>query len=279
MWPVSAQGPASVTHPAVRDARRLRRGRGRTEAGRLLVEGPNAVDEALHLLERVFVAAECSARVEATLGRCEAAGVRAMVVTDRALDALTDARTPQGIVGVAVWPRATLASVVGASLLVVLDGVADPGNLGTAVRTADAAGADAVVLTSGSVDPTNAKVVRASAGSVFHLPVVDDVDPDDLASHCREAGMRMVAAAADAARRYDDVSWTGPTAIVFGNEAHGLSTKMVHHVAASVSVPIRRPARLGYRGHAESLNLATTVAVVVYEIARQRGRRHRTWDP
>lgn len=276
---MSAQGPASVTSPVVRDARRLRRRRGRSAAGRLLVEGPNAVDEALHLLERVFVAVQPSARVQATIGRCEAAGVPTMAVTDHALDALADARTPQGIVGVAVWPRATLAALDGASLLVVLDGVADPGNLGTAVRTADAAGADAVVLTSGSVDPTNAKAVRASAGSVFHLPVVGDVDPDDLATHCRQTGVQLVAASADASRYYDGVSWTGPTAIVFGNEAHGLSTKMAHHVAASVSVPIRRPQRPGYRGHAESLNLAMTVAVVVYEIARQRGGRDRTWDP
>lgn len=276
---MSRREPVSVTHPAVRDARRLRRRRGRAETGRLLVEGPNAVDEALHLLEQVFVAAEPSGRVEATIARCRTAGVPIMTVTDRALDALADARTPQGVVGVAVRPPAALHALHAASLLVVLDRVADPGNLGTVVRTADAAGADGIVLTRGSVDPTNAKAVRASAGSVFHLPVVDDVAPDDLAAHCRAADIRMIGASADASTRYDDVSWTGPTAIVFGNEAHGLSTKMVHHVAASVSVPIRRPGRLGYRGHAESLNLATTVAVVVYEIARQRGRRHRTWDP
>lgn len=275
---MSAQGPASVTHPAVRDARRLRRRRGRVETGRMLVEGPNAVDEALHVLEQVFVTAEPSARVEATIARCEKAGLPVVTVTDRALDALADARTPQGVVGVAVRPPAALQALHGASLLVVLDRVADPGNLGTVLRTADAAGADGVVLTRGSVDPTNAKAVRASAGSVFHLPVVDDVAPDDLAAHCRAADIRLVGTAAGAARRYDDVSWTGPTAIVFGNEAHGLSTEMAHHVAAIVSVPIWRAERPGYRGHAESLNLATTAAVVVYEIARQRGGRDRAWD-
>jgi RNA methyltransferase, TrmH family len=275
---VSAQGPASLTHAAVRDARRLRRRRDRVETGRLLVEGPNAVDEALHLLERVFVTATPSARVEATIARCQAAGLPVVPVTDRALAALADARTPQGVVGVAVRPPAALDALRDASLLVVLDRVADPGNLGTVVRTADAAGADGVVLTRGSVEPTNAKAVRASAGSVFHLPVVDDVAPDDLATHCSEAGIRMVGATADAPRRYDDVSWIGPTAIVFGNEAHGLSTEMVQHVVACVSVPIWRPERSGYRGHAESLNLATTAAVVVYEIARQRGGRDRAWD-
>lgn len=275
---MSAREPASVTHPAVRDARRLRRRRGRAETGRLLVEGPNAVDEALHLLERAFVTAAPSDRVEATIARCRAADVPIVTVTDRALDALADARTPQGVVGVAVRPPAGLQALRGASLLVVLDRIADPGNLGTVVRTADAAGADGVVLTRGSVDPTNAKAVRASAGSVFHLPVVDDVAPDDLAALCRAAGIRVVGATADAVRRYDDVSWTGPTAIVFGSEAHGLSTEIAHHVAEHVSVPIWRRERSGYRGHAESLNLATTAAVVVYEIARQRSGRDRAWD-
>lgn len=273
-----AQEPATVTHPTVRDARRLRRRRVRAATGRLLVEGPNAVDEALHLIERVFVAAAPSARVTLTVERCASAGLPITTVTGDALDALSDARTPQGVVGVAVRPPATLDCLDGASLVLVLDGVADPGNLGTVVRTADAAGADAVVLTHGSVDPTNAKAVRASAGSVFHLPVVDDVDPDDLASRCQAAGLRLVGAAADASRRYDDVSWTGPTAIVFGNEAHGLSAGMARHVAASVSVPLARHERPGYRGHAESLNLATTAAVVAYEIARQRRGRDRTWD-
>lgn len=275
---MSADGPVTITDAAVRAARRLRRRRGRAEAGRLLVEGPNAVDEALHLLERVFVTAEPSPRVAETLARCQRAGLPVVTVTDRALDALADARTPQGIVGVAVRPAAALDRLDAATLLVVLDQVADPGNLGTVVRTADAAGADAVVLTRGSVDPTNAKAVRASAGSMFHLPVIDDVDPDDLASHCRARGIRLVAAVADGEQRYDDVSWEEAAAIVFGNESHGLSPQMAHHVTTRVAVPIRRPMREGYRGHAESLNLATTAAVVVYDVARQRGRRDRTWD-
>lgn len=260
----------TLTHPAVRAARRLRRRRERSATGRLLVEGPNAVDEALDHLQQVFVTTEPTARVAATLTRCATAGVPALQVTDRALHALADAQTPQGIVGVAARPPATLEMLSHAALLVVLDRVADPGNLGTVVRTADAAGADGVILTAGSVDPTNAKAVRASAGSLFHLPVVDGVAPVDLADHCRRAGIRMVAACVNGTQRYDDVTWSTPTAIVFGNEAHGLSAQMREHVAATVSVPIRRVERLGYRGHAESLNLATTTAVVVFEIARQR---------
>lgn len=262
---------AALTHPAVRAARRLRRRRGRAETGLLLAEGPYAVSEAVEHLTQVFVVAEPAPRAVEALARCREAGVAELTVDDRALAALVDAQTPQGIVGVARRPAASLDDLRDASLLVVLDRVADPGNLGTVIRTADAVGADGVVLTAGSVDPGNAKAVRSSAGSLFHLPVVDEVTPDGLAAHCRRTGLRLMGAAAGAARRYDDVLWDSPTAIVFGNEAHGLSTDLHRHLQACVSVPIRRPRRPGYRGHAESLNLATTAAVVVFEIARQRG--------
>jgi TrmH family RNA methyltransferase len=268
---VTSPQPAAVSHPAVRAARRLRRRRERAATGRLLVEGPNAVDAALAALVEVFVGPDVSARVRATVDRCVTSGVAVRTVDERALDALADARPPQGIVGVATREAPLLDALADATLLVVLDRVADPGNLGTVVRTADAAGADGVVLTRGSVDPTNAKAVRASAGSLFQLPVVDDVEPAALAAHCREAGMRLVGAVAHAERRYDALSWSPPTAIVFGNEAHGLSAEMQRQITAAVSVPIRRPSRPGYRGHAESLNLATTAAIVAFEVARQRG--------
>lgn len=267
---MSDADPAGVRHPAVRAARRLRRRRRRAETGLLLAEGPNAVGAAIDHLTQVFVSATPTPRVAEALVHCRRARVPELTVDERALEALVDAQTPQGIVGVARWSRPTLAELHEASLLLVLDRVADPGNLGTVVRTADAAGADAVVLTRGSADPTNAKAVRASAGSLFHLPVVADVTPDGLAAYAASAGIRLVAADAHAARRYDDVPCDIPIAIVFGSEAHGLSPQMQRHIETSVSVPISRPQRPGYRGHAESLNLATTTAVIAFEIARRR---------
>lgn len=263
--------PEPPKQPSVRAARRLRRRRERAETGRLLVEGPHAVAEAVDHLVEVFATMPQSARGEQALERCRSAGVPVVTVTERALSALADARTPQGIVGVAQWPRRGLADLRDAQLLIVLDGVADPGNLGTVVRTADAAGADGVVLTRGSVDPTNAKAVRASAGSMFHLPVIGDVTPDQIAGHADAAGMRLVAAVAHVPRRYHDLLYDTPTAIVFGNETHGLSPQMQRHIKTSVSVPICMSERPGYRGHAESLNLATTTAVIAFEIARRRG--------
>lgn len=237
----------------------------------MLVEGPNALAEAIDHTEQVFLAASASEQSRRVARLCEAAGIPVLPVTPEALAALADAETPQGVIGVARRPRADLAALLdAATLLVVLDGVADPGNAGTVIRTADAAGADGVVLTAGSVDPTNAKAIRASAGSLFHLPVIDGVDVEQIVAGCRAAGLRLVAAAADATAPYHGLCLTEPIAIVFGNEAHGLSGDFARRVDQTVSVPMKRSARSGYRGHAESLNLATTAAVMLFEIARQR---------
>lgn len=262
---------AKPTHATVKAARKLRRRRERAASGLLLVEGPRALAEAIDHLEQVFLADPASEPSRDVAARCAAAGVPVLTVTPGALEALADAGTPQGVVGVARRPQADLDVVLpGATLVVVLDGVADPGNAGTVIRTADAAGADAVVLTAGSVDPTNAKAVRASAGSLFHLPVVDRVDAGHVVAACRAAGLRLVATAAGASATYHDLCLTAPTAIVFGNEAHGLSGGVAGQIDITMSVPMTRAARPGYRGQAESLNLATTTAVVLFEIARQR---------
>ena len=266
-----ATTPATAPQAALKAARKLRRRRARAASRRMLVEGPRALAEALDHLDQVFLAEPASAESRRVAQRCAAAGIAVLTVTPDALATLADADTPQGVVGVARRPPADLdATLAGATLLVVLDGVADPGNAGTVIRTADAAGADGVVLTAGSVDPTNAKVLRASAGSLFHLPVVDGVTVADVVAGCRAAGLRLVAADAAASRPYHDLSLTGPTAIVFGNEAHGLSDELTHEVDVAVAVPMKGAVRPGYRGHAESLNLATTTAVVLFEVVRQR---------
>lgn len=267
-----AGAPVSkITHPAIQAARQLRRRTPRTRSGQLLVEGPRAVAEAIRYLEKVFLARPATTRANEVAGLCRVADVPVLDVAPHVLAALADAETPQGIVGIARRPAADLTGLLdSATLLVVLDGVADPGNLGTVLRCADAAGADGVVLTVGSVDPTNGKVVRASAGSLFHLPVVDGVDIEDLVSSFRARGMRLIAATAGATRRYDELSYGAPTAIVFGNEARGLSAELTAAAQYTVSVPIKRPVRPGFAGHAESLNLAVTTGIVLFEVVRQR---------
>lgn len=246
----------STKNARVRDLASLSRARTRRELGRHLVEGPNAVREALvaGLVIEVFVTPD--APILAVQD-----GVAVTSVTDQVLAKLADATTPQGIVALARTPVAGLADVVGHGLLVVLDAVADPGNAGTILRTADAAGATGVVLTAGSVDPYSPKAIRSAAGSTYHLPVVTGVGLDELASACRAAGQRILGldgAAADEVRSLERGG--APIALVLGNEAHGLPAAAKDHLDGLVAVPIH--------GRAESLNVAAAAAIAIYAAAR-----------
>ncbi|HUG85083.1 MAG TPA: RNA methyltransferase, partial [Euzebya sp.] len=174
----------------------------------------------------------------------------------------------QGIVGVAPIREADLDAVLSrAGFLVVLDGVSDPGNAGTIIRTADAAGADAVLFLQGSVDPYNPKAVRASTGSIFHLPVITGLLAGDL-DRVPATGLQLLAADVHASVPLDSVDLSVPTALVFGGEAAGLSSGAITACSVSVHIPIARPTRPGYFGHAESLNLAAAVAVMAYSVNR-----------
>ncbi|MDX6285465.1 MAG: methyltransferase, TrmH family [Frankiales bacterium] len=187
-------------------------------------------------------------------------------VAENVAEALSSTRAPQGIVAVCDIPRHTLdeAVVVGARLVSVLADVADPGNAGTAIRTADAAGADSVVLTGSAVDAYNGKCVRASAGSLFHLPVVTGVDSVETLNALRRAGLTIRAADARGNVDLDDLIADGrlaaPTAWVFGNEARGLGEASSELADETVRIPLR--------GRAESLNLAAAVAVCLFATAR-----------
>lgn len=194
------------------------------------------------------------------------AGVPVSAVTDKAAAALSDTVTPQGIVAVCSLVDVPVAVALrpGARLVAVLHGVADPGNAGTVARVADAAGADAVIFAGDAVDPHNGKCVRASTGSVFHLPIARVRDAGEAFAACREAGLRLVAADGYAPEDLVTADLRGdlaaPTAWVFGSEAHGLPDEVVAGLDTSLKVPIY--------GGAESLNLATAAAVCLYASAR-----------
>ncbi len=273
----------STANPAVKAARRLGRGGRAGGDAAFLVEGPQALREAGAHLRRLFTTTAGAAQWPALVDGAREAGAEVVVVDEAVLAAIATTVTPQAAVGVAVLPEPSLDAVLDdavdarcAPLVVVLHQVRDPGNAGTVVRCADAAGADAVVLTSGSVDARNPKAVRASAGSLFHLPVVRGVAFGELADACRRRGIRLVAASATADRDHTATDLTAGTALVFGNEAHGLPAGVVAACDAALRVPLHRGDRPGHAGAAESLNLAAAVAVVAYEAARQRSARSAT---
>ncbi len=226
-----------------------------------LAEGSNAVTSALEagLVVEMFVTVDGSERYGHLLtGPVE-------FVTDRAMRSMSDTVTPPGIVAVCeALPAATIAD--GARLVAVPVDVAEPGNAGTVIRVADAVGADAVLLAGDTVDPMNGKVVRASAGSVFHLPIAQERDEFAAVESLRQLGMTVLATAADGEVSLDDADelLTEPTAWLFGNEAHGLSAELKSVADHRIAIPIR--------GRAESLNLATAASICLYASSRVQNR-------
>lgn len=250
----------STSNARVTALARLHRRRERRRTGRYLVEGPNAVNDALvdGVVDELWVADGFP------LGTLPPVGddVDLVRTSEAVLSHLGDAETTQGVLAVARWREAGLAGVVGRGWLLALDGVADPGNLGTLVRTADALGAAGVVLLAGSVDPTNPKVVRAAAGSLTHLPIVTGATAPQLAAACAGANQPIVGLAADDEAL--DLRHAGlgarPLVLLAGSEAHGLSD------AARAACAVT--ARIPHGGRAESLNLAAAVAVAAWEVVR-----------
>ena len=250
--------------------RRLTRRSARVAEGRFVVEGPQAVREALDGLLELFVDASAAER-HADLVAAAACGVTE--VSGAVLDAMAETASPQGILGVAPLLDVPLAVALqgGPRLVCVLEAVADPGNAGTVLRTADAAGADAVVLTEGSTDPHGSKCVRATAGSLWHLPIVSGPTVTETVTAVRAAGLTVLATTgASGADDLDDLldrgELSGPTAWLFGNEAAGLSDTALSLADRAVGIPVH--------GRVESLNVAAAAAVCLYASRRaQRVRR------
>jgi len=269
-----SDAPLSPRNSRLTAARRLVRAKDRAEAGEFLAEGPQAVQEALALgsvrdggpVVSVYVAAGSCARHRELLDLAGAAGASVSTVTDVAAAQLSETVSPQGIVAVCRRVDVPLATVFATRprLVAVLAAVRDPGNTGTVLRTADAAGAGGVVLTSESVDVYNGKCVRATAGSLFHLPVAVGAPVAEVVMAARAAGLRVLAADgtgdADLDAEVDAGRLVGPTAWVFGNEAWGLPEDVRALCDAVVRIPIH--------GRAESLNLASAAAVCLYASAR-----------
>jgi TrmH family RNA methyltransferase len=228
---------------------------------RFLVEGAQGVLEALRSGVRVSEVFH-TGPVPAEIGEAAATAVALLEVSDAVMEHLTSTVTPQGLLAVADFVDTGLDAVGDRGMVPVLWAVRDPGNAGTILRSADAAGVAGVVFTASSVDVYNPKTVRASAGSVFHLPVVRGIDPASAVVDLRRRGFRVLAASADGTESVHEVDLTAPSAVLLGNEASGLPQEARAMADTSVRVPIQ--------GSAESLNLAAAATVILFEAARQR---------
>ncbi|MFF8644644.1 TrmH family RNA methyltransferase [Streptomyces sp. NPDC015345] len=259
----------SPKSPRVSAARRLAKRNFRGKERLFLAEGPQAVREAAghaDTLVELFATVDAAERYADIVGEARAAGARVHLADEDVIADISTTVTPQGLVGVCRFLDTPFEDILAArpKLVAVLAHVRDPGNAGTVLRCADAAGAEAVVLTDASVDLYNPKAVRASVGSLFHLPVAVGVPVETAVRGLKDAGVRILAADGagedDLDTELDKGTMGTPTAWVFGNEAWGLPEETRALADAVVRVPIH--------GRAESLNLATAAAVCLYASAR-----------
>jgi TrmH family RNA methyltransferase len=255
--------------PRIVAARRLQRRRDRDATRRFLAEGPQAVREALArpgAVVELFGTPGALDRYADLVAVAARGGVAVSPLTDDGLAALTETVAPQGLVAVCQHLDVPLATALDRAprLVAVLASIRDPGNAGTVLRTADAAGAEAVVFAGDAVDPYNGKCVRASAGSIFHVDLVRAGDPATVVTDLRAAGLTVLAASGYGETDLDDLADSGdlarPTGWLFGSEAHGLPAALADAADARVRVPLH--------GRAESLNLAAAAAVCLYASAR-----------
>jgi TrmH family RNA methyltransferase len=213
-------------------------------------------------IEAIYVEAGTN---ESIVDDATAAGIRVHVVQPGAVHQFTDVMTPQGVVALAPMQSVTLDEALDRAAgmpVLVLCAVADPGNAGTLLRMAQASGVGAVLFCDGSVDPFAPKCVRASAGSIFHVPVVSGGKPVQVLEAIGGRGVQRLGTDAHRGKPYDESDLTGPFALVLGNEAHGLPAEIAEQLDGCVHVPMV--------GEVESLNVAVAGSVICFEAARQR---------
>ncbi len=263
MSPDEPGRPLAASNSRVKAARKLARRSERAEQQLFLADGAKAVEGALSVDGCVVELFATTTAVGQYADLLAAADVT--LVDDRAMAGLSDSVNPAGVVAVCRFVDVPLSSLAGRAvstpaLWAICADVRDPGNAGTVIRTADAAGADAVVLAGSSVDAYNPKTVRATVGSLFHLPIVVQPDPVAAIEAARAAGLTVLATTGGGSVDLYDADLSGPTAWLFGNEAHGLPPELVALADHQVAIPIH--------GRAESLNLSTAAAICLYSSAR-----------
>jgi RNA methyltransferase, TrmH family len=243
----------------------LRDRRARAEESAVVLEGPRVVEGSLDrgaTIEAVYLGPGGEDAFGPLVERLRSAGARVAELREGVLEKLGSTRTPQPVLAVAAAPTHSIDALTGEGTVVVAVDVADPGNVGTIIRSAEASGADGVVVCGNSVDPLNPKVVRSSAAAIFGVTVTEADDPMEVLDALAARGRRRFGTVVGEGTPYDATDLTGPSALVVGNEARGLSPSLRDRLDAVITIPMS--------GGAESLNVAMAATVVLFEAARQR---------
>ena len=237
----------------------------RHEERAFVVEGPKLVDEATRGDADVLDIFVSPGADEEVVQRAVTAGARRHDLAPGVLEKVSDTVTPQPVAVIVAMTDVELEDLRTLEFVVVCVDVRDPGNLGTVFRVAEASGAGGVICCEGSVDAFSPKTVRASAGSLFHVPVVAGGEPLEVLDRMGRWDVHRVGTNAHGGTPYDSVDLTVPTALVLGNEAHGLPDALADRLDTTVSIPMA--------GRTESLNVGMAAAVLCFERARQRRAR------
>lgn len=247
----------------VKEVRSLSTKKQRDAKGLFVIEGVRAVRDAfeagaeiekLFLSEKVLHGGELGETIMARLTTDE----HSYLLREELFSKISGTETPQGVLAVVRQPKIDLTQVMqDASFVIVLENVQDPGNLGTIVRTADAVGADLVLLTNGCVDIYNAKVVRSTMASLFHIPVARIESVIQAATDLHQSGFRLIATKGEGATPYTEADFEGKVAFLLGNEGNGLTEESIACADVCVSIPMP--------GRAESLNVAIAAGVLMFE--------------
>lgn len=256
-------------NPLIKEVRSLRNKSSRDEKGLYFIEGARFVEEAVKEYSKgtadikYVVVSDSFAGSNALTGSCEKSGLKLYEVPDTLFESISDTRNPQGILAVLGLHKMYIrdASVPG-GLIVILDGIRDPGNMGTIIRTADAAGCAGVIIPEGCVELYNPKVLRSTMGSVYHLPIWHCGSIQEAMSFCKENGFTLYASHLDGSANIYDVDLSGNTALIIGSEADGISTETLRNADMLVRIPMA--------GKAESLNASVAAGIMIFEAVRQR---------
>ncbi|MGH9765893.1 MAG: TrmH family RNA methyltransferase [Blastocatellia bacterium] len=264
---ISVMVITSASNERLKHARRVRDGR---ESGLIFVEGERLIEECLKSglkLTACFHALDPNQRAQKIIAEMARRNCPLYPTANAALETVSDTVTTQGLIALAERVEFDIGQTLPArdgvaTLIVCLDSVQDPGNLGTIVRTAEAAGASGVVALKGSVDAFSPKTLRSSMGSAFRLPVVTGIESEELLTGLCAAKLKIVATAARGDAVYSDYDWRRPTMVIFGAEASGVGPELLERCDERLRIPLRDPV--------ESLNVAAAAAAVLFEAARQR---------
>ncbi len=255
----------STSNPIIRKALSLQLRKNRKKYQQFLLEGIRGIQDILSEASQIEIIL-FEKRIESLTGgedlirKCEEAGIKSAQVTESIMKKIADTQTPQGVVAIVHVPEYDLNEILrGSQFLLMLDEIQDPGNMGTLIRSAEAAGFDAVILTPGSTDPYSMKCIRAATGAVLYIPVFELKSTEEAWEKLRQNQYRILGAALENGKVYTSETYDPPVALIIGNEARGINPTLLAKMDGAITIPMK--------GKTQSLNAAIAGSVLMFHVA------------